>query len=187
MKPEEKTRDELIAENDGLVRRAVGAFIEENRQFAYLRDDLYSGGLIRLIDSIDRFLAGEVDNLAAYLRLTIWSGLWEVVRSENVIQSPRHCPARRVMPSEEKQYQATDFGWLASVDELPEQGLMSSENVRAMADCCCRDETDKMVLSMLVSRKTLRAIAKELEISLTSVGYRKRKMGQRLREMMESE
>jgi DNA-directed RNA polymerase specialized sigma subunit len=157
----------------------VGAFVSQNLKFRYLREDLMSEGMVRTLDCIDRFLAGDVENLKAYLRLSIWSGCWQTVLNDDCVQSPRQCVARRAYDRPLGEYYQDER------NTSPEAPVIAKDSVRFMSDGCCNDDIDRMILSMLISGKTLRKIAKELEISLSSVWTRKKKMGQRLTELMQ--
>src|SRR3972149_12145664 len=88
-------RQELFDQHFYRVGAAVGAFLRQNPEFAHLKEDLESEGKLRRVDSVERFLKGKVKSLPAYLRLSIWSGLWEAARTDDVIQTPRSCHAQQ--------------------------------------------------------------------------------------------
>lgn len=179
MNKKQKTRNSLIEKYQPLIGKVVGAFIRQNPNFRNLREDLMSEGMVRTLDCIDRYLAGGVENLKAYLRLSIWSGCWQTAINEDCIQSPRNCAARQVCASPISEYRQNEG------DSDPEASVVSADSVKFMSDGCCKDDIDRMILSMLMSGKTLREIARELQISLKSVWTRKKKMGQRLTDLMQ--
>lgn len=161
-----KRRKLLIEEHSGRVTAAVKVFIRSHPEFSHLEEDLHSAGMIRLIDTVDRFLAGKVTHLLTYLRLSIYSGLWETARSENVIQSPRHCPARR-RPGQS--------------DYKDESRSIRQDEIEQAIGAACLDDSDRLIVSLLRSGRTLRGIATELMISIEEVRTRGQAIEDRVR------
>ena len=160
-------RTALIEEHMARVSAAVGSFLRRNPEFSHLADDLNSAGTIGLINGVDRYLSGKVKQLVPYLRLCIYSSLWDSARTEQVIQSPRYCGARRRL------------GGLADAEGTAKSGRQE-EIERAIVDAC-RDETDRMIASMSLSGKTGRGIAKEIMLPLRTVLRRKRDIARRVK------
>lgn len=158
---------ELIEQHRHRIGSAVGAFLRQNPEFVYLRDDLESEGFVRLVDSVDRFVKGKVNSLPAYLRLSIWSGLWEAARTDDVIQSPRNCSARQMRDRDLSLY----FG----KDDAPVKA-----DVKRLLRKACVDKTDRLIIAMLQTGKTVRSIASELELGINKVRARKKAIGERV-------
>lgn len=151
---------------------AVSAFLRQHPEFAHLVDDLKSEGKVRLIDAVDRFIAGRVTNFNGYLRLCIRSGLWEAARTDDVIQSPRNCSARQSRDQE----LTTIFDYrVAKSDPVAEEQIIGE---------VCIDDVDKLLVSMLRVGNTLRNIAAELMISVEEAQSRKQGIESRILERM---
>lgn len=161
-----KKRLALIAEHEPKVHKAVSTFLRQHPEFGHLKDDLTSEGFLRLVDSVDRFLNGHVKKLPAYLRLSIRSGLWEAARTDDVIQSPRNCPARR--------NDKFDLGSQRE-DESSSDEFESTSSVLKF----CDDRFDELIVAMLRAGNTLKDIASALEMKPEEIEQRAYAIGQR--------
>jgi len=181
-------RTALILEHLHLVDKAVMSFLNRNPEFLHLEEDLRSEGNARVVDTIDRYLNGKVNNLKAYLRLSIRSGLWEAARTDDVIQSPRNCSARQCRGQELSSY-STLGETLPDIDAEPflasvcvdKHGILKSTELWPFS---CDDEIDILIVRMLRSGATLDNITDELSLSVDEVIDRGQKIGKRLLELL---
>lgn len=154
------------------IKAAVWRFLRSNPQFGHLRDDMTSGCYIGLMKGLKAFDARKGVTLASFLRIVYERCIWDVVRSENVIQTPRKNFAKRVgMSAWSDTKAATGFESLRD----------ASANALANAYDACKDETDYLVLALLLTHRTIKQIAVELEIPIRKVRERKKEIGLRMR------
>ena len=156
-----KTRKQLIEENVGEVYTSARRWLRKNPKFLYLRDDLISHGHLRLIDVVDRYRKGKVNNLRAYLRLSLMCGFWDAVREDNMFRLRRQSDFKRLFIAEH-QFPGQEFldrllasGWRQSI---PVDTFEASE---ALAEACETDE-DAILVSMLKVRRVSQKQAKKL-------------------------
>lgn len=90
------SREELIAENQDIVEGQIDYFLKVNPKLFWLRDDMRSEALLRLVQVVDLYLAGSVENFGGYLRQSVRRAIIDVIRSERSIQKPRAANASRV-------------------------------------------------------------------------------------------
>lgn len=167
----EMSAEQLLAYYTPRVMSSVNAFIRREPSRVNLKDDFYAEGLLRLWSSITKFKAGKVNNLPSYIKVSLWSGFWEVVRTDDCIQSPRNCSARRDMRLE-----------LSKVveDELRQKRLKKNPTAKQLLYPACVGKVDKKIASMLIDRATIRQIAKAVGLSIAAVRAKKKAIGLRL-------
>lgn len=164
------TRKELIEKHRPVVARVVDAFLRLRPYLYHLRDDLISEGHIKLVVVADRFLAGEIDSFNAYLRLSIRTAIWDVVRSENVIQKPRYCSATRINGLEMDQ-----LG-----QQAREDGVDGTDPLAAI-NLAMEDDSDRALLDQLQKKVPLPRIARRLDSSELEVRERAGQILRRLK------
>lgn len=163
-----KKRQKLIDDHTYMVTNALRAFLRSHPEFLHLEDDLRSEGMARLVDCIDRFINGKVNNLKGYLRLGIRSGLWEAARTDDVIQSPRNCPARQYHGKELTSYTKSYYS--------PDSDAALSE--------ACQDEGDEALVAMLRAGQSIKSISVALMMTPEQLAEKAMAIGKRIRELL---
>lgn len=148
-----KSRQTLIEENVDFVLKQLNHWLKKNPKFHYLHDDLLSHGHLRLIDVVDRFRKGKVNNLRGYLRLSLLCGFWDAVREETRVR--KLSDQRRLYDRKIKNDWSKGGLRRGYFDHLVREGYCTSppeypheEVIEALSEACV-DDLDSLLVSML--------------------------------------
>ena len=89
----ELTREEIILQYLPRVKKQINAYIRKHPNQAPYKDDFLGEAQIKLVEVVDKYLAGKVDKFSYYLRLTIIGGIADFLRRETLIPTRSTKPA----------------------------------------------------------------------------------------------
>lgn len=86
-------RNDLILEHLPRVEGYVRTFVRKYPALAPHTDDLIGTANLKLVEVVDRFLAGKIQSLPAYLRLSVMRAIVDFMRIESLIPvRSKNCP-----------------------------------------------------------------------------------------------
>ena len=156
-------RTTIIEAQIPTVHNLINGFVARNPNFSNVVDDLISTGMVKLIETVDRFFLEKREfnaHFRNYVRISIVTGVSDFIRSNAIIPTPKNSwtPCER----------------LTSEPIAPEIGLELTrvEALNKLFDTL-RDETDiNIVLSKLSGARTAKEVAKLTGLSTTTI-YRR--------------
>lgn len=146
-------RDRIVAEFLAMIPGAVRAHLRRYPHQIHLQEDMEQSSMERIVYAANRHLSGHPikKNMKGYMRLCIRSGIWEAVRTNDVIQSPRNCSAQQSLEKDVAQF----YG--ATSDTATASGRL--------LDACCMDDTDHAILKQLFDGRSIPQICAALKIT----------------------
>lgn len=125
------TRDQLIEQHLPLVRHIVGRMMMHLPSHVSA-DDLFSAGVIGLIQAVDRYNADRGANLKTYCTLRIRGAILDELRRQDWVPRSVHREARHLAEAQARL--AQQLGREPSEDEIAEHLGMSGEDFRELVD-----------------------------------------------------
>lgn len=174
-----------------LVSLMVSDFIKKHSQFGHLREDLRSGAALKLLEVRKRFDGRDTPHFRNYLRKSIETACWNVVRTENVIQTPRKVSARRrpLFVEDRRRTQDTYAVDEVGIPEAPQEytmaeGFRERSSAEVMA-AVCQDDVDRTILELVQVPGGMRAreLARTAGLRLDDVRTRVAGLLNRFREL----
>ena len=142
-------RDRLISTHLPLAKIAVDVFLARRPEYRYLQDDIESECTARMVAIVDQHLAGQVGHLSGYIRRVIHTAIWDTIRLDATIQTPRRSYAKRE--------RFVDWSEFAENEQ--------STSDRAPLEGACRDELDTLIVAMRIAGKSVKSIIRELMLT----------------------
>lgn len=161
-------RDSIVAEFLAMIPGAVRAHLRRYPHQIHLQEDMEQSSMERIVYMANRHLSGHPikKNMKGYARLCIRSGIWEAVRTNDVIQSPRNCPAQQSLEKDVSQF----YG--ATSDTATASGRL--------LDACCMDDVDHSILKLLFDGRSHSQICEALKITEKVFKQRRRAISERV-------
>lgn len=141
-------RDYLLKSLVGLSESVVSSYVWRNPRFGGYKEDLISVGSVKVIETVDRFLAKQCADLAHirnYSRKSIMTGISDFLRSNGLIGGRR---AKKIPPQELR------------IDPVDEKSTVEVGLIREDLEAVCTTNEDQVLVSMVLRGQSRREIAK---------------------------
>lgn len=186
---DEAARDEMIQGNMALVIVRVEAYMRECPQFAFLRDDLISVGLVGLCEAVEAMhKRGRVKNPnpTGYIYTAIDNHLIELTDEESTIVVP-HIAQKRARQEEKPIERPRSVGTKATEScfaRLSAADVTAGHDLEDEIRACCHDDVDLKIVEMRKAGCTDAKIAELLGMKngQGAISRRRKKMFERLKE-----
>lgn len=175
---DKEARDELIELNMPLVAIKVDDYLTCFPHLSYLTDDLVGEGNLALVSACDKIMRGEVtnDNLTGYLRVSIHNVIGHYVDDE--LHSSDRSARRRRQNGEDPQrfHKVPNSNYV--LDELSHDPRAEADLHELILGCCDSDE-ERAIVDLRIKGYKDDEIARQLDISKTTVFMLRRELYQR--------
>ncbi len=185
---DESARDEMIQGNMALVVVRVEAYLRQSPQYAFLRDDLISAGLVGLCEAVDAMQKrGRVKsaNPTGYIYTAIDNHLTETVDEESTIVVP-HRTQKRAREEDNPIVCPRAVGAKATescFSRLSTADVSAGHELKDEIMACCRDDVDVKIVEMRIAGHTDSEIAEAVGLSgHQTISRRRKKIFARLKE-----
>lgn len=156
-------RDELILEYTPQVDRWVKGFIAKHPDLWDQYPDLLGEANLRLVEVVDSYMDGKIDNFSVYLRLSVMTAMTDYIRANSLIPVRSKSP-----PSIELNPPETAF----AVDHHPD-----GREVFTVLLQCAKDFKDREILHAKAGGATMAEVMERTGLSRNTIKKRLARIG----------